>query len=483
MSTEEEYNKLIADKLHARRFEASEQDWDAALALIEAHDKKKKRRFLFWLFPGAGLVTIGILLFAIYPFEKNDQTAFVQIKPEDVKAIAPLQAESEKNIEKITTKEENNDRENKVKADIEAAEQKDILNTEAKARSSKIADKNRTAEFPNVTASENSTTKTNPENNALVVIKKLKPKKIVNADASQQKENVAITNSKPKKEEPKKEMLPLVTHPVLSKENEPAITTIASSITATPETTLLNPILNDSIPEEKKDSMPAITNAVAKVDSAAKVEKFLDPIVPSSSRFEFYALGAGQLTPVKDQQKLIDKINPMGGLYFVRSFVNGVGFGSGIFYAIYSANTLNPRIYRSVSQEFGYKASVIEIAPEKLHYGRMPVFATYSFKKNRIFLGVQASYMVLCRSSVSTYSESYKVISDQKTERTFGYNNGISKFDVSLMFAYSRTVYQKFGLGVGMDYGFKDTKNNTYFGSTAFERNISFQLLLTYKIR
>jgi len=487
MSKEEEYNKLIADKLNARSFESSEQDWNDALDLIEAHDKKKKRRFLFWIIPSAGLLITGALWIALSPSQTNDPTELAQVKKETEKLI--VQTEQNQNKEQIRSElaDENN---NNV-AIKKLAELNESVNAEQKNKISSVVDqnkavkKNRSTENSIETPSENNNSKENKNNKKVAITKKRSNTKTTTVSKiSKQKEETVKELSKPKKDEGKTEEIRIAADPPKTKESDSEITVASFQTKTTSETPLLNSALNDTTTTEKKETLPELKNTITKVDSAIKTEKFLDPILPPSSRFEFYALGSLQYTSVKDpSQKLLDKLNPMGGLYFVRSFVNGTGFGSGLFYSVYSANTLSPKTYKSVSQEFGYKALVTEISPDKFHYGRIPVFATYSFKKNRIFFGVQASYMLICRSIVSSYNESYKTISDQKTERTFGYTNGINKFDVSLMCAYSRPIYQKFGLGIGMDYGFKDTKDNAYFGSKAIERNMSFQLFINYKIR
>lgn len=470
MSTEEEYNKLMSDKLNARSFEPSEQDWDAALALIEAHDKKKKRRFFFWLIPGLGLIITGAIVFALYLFQNADKKIFAQADQNRTTTINQTQNELKSTKETQTTEEDITNK-NKVVKEQEKVERKDLTVIE-------------TTEASKITASENSDTKANSENNiSNAKVKKQVTKSYTASNSIPQKKEKIANASQPKKEDGL-EATPLANDPQVTKELEPVNTYTASLSTQTSQNTNLTSALANTTVIEKQDTLTKVETQITKVDSASKIEKILDPIVPPTSRFEFYALGSGQYTPVKDpSQKIIDKLNPMGGLYFVRSFVNGFGFGSGLFYSVYSASTLDPKTYRSVSQEFGYKALVTEIAPDKFHYARIPLFATYSFKKSRLFFGAQACYMVYNRSAVSTYRESYTVISDQQTKHSFGYSNGLNKMDVSIMFAYTRQVYQKFGLGIGMDYGFKDTKSNAYFGSTKFDRNMSFQLLLTYKLR
>ena len=481
MSIEEEYNKLMSDKLNARSFEASEQDWDAALALIEAHDKKKKRRFLFWILPTGGLLLTGVIIFALLPSQTDHNLAVAQAKDE-LTTIAQPQAKVEE-LTTLSAEEQKNKSENKTSTQTKEVETTAVVNTAQKSGAEKNERKKDQKQVVTEGTPENKPSNGAHENkDGATTTKKKRSETNTTSNSAKQEEKIVAVIPKIEKEEKRSEITSLASNPSIKKEPEAAITT---TVTSTETATLIpkEETASTTTPE-KNDPVVVPEKEVAKVDSAAKTEKILEPIVPSTSRFEFYALGAGQFTPIKDpSQKFFDKINPMGGLYFVRSFVNGFGFGSGLFYSVYSASTLDPRVYRSVGQEFGYKALVTEIAPDKLHYGRVPLFLTYSFKKNRIFAGVQTSYIALVRSKVYTYNEAYGVNNDQKTEHTFGYTNGISKFDVSINLAFSRTVYQKFGLGIGMDYGFKDVKDNAYFSSNKFDRNISFQLLLTYKLR
>ncbi len=59
---ENNLDKYFQDKLHERKFEMKEEYWLGAQKLLEADERKRKRRVLFWWFSGGlGLLLVGLM--------------------------------------------------------------------------------------------------------------------------------------------------------------------------------------------------------------------------------------------------------------------------------------------------------------------------------------------------------------------------------------------------------------------------------------
>lgn len=470
MSLEEEYNKIISDKLDSRSFTPTEEDWQDALVLIKANEEKNKRRFFIWFF--LFVVIGGATLLYIVNTNNVTESRALSDKTEKNNLNFNLSEQTSNGIN-FDVKKKNTGTAGIKKTD-EVSELQNSVEEKNKLSNGSSEKENTNPASPKSALNNSASTKQNIRKTT-ITNKITYPSK-----ATEQKNNVEAKASD--KGVIAQERDDAKSYDDKTKQNNDVkpIDELAINISKS----LSNA---DSLPRQiLKDSVATLPLITAKKDSA------ITQLVPATeteklnkvNTFEIFAIGGIQYTPIKNAGGSISKfINPGGGLYFIRTFSNGFGFGSGCLYSIYSANEQEPRKFSSVIQEFGYKKQVIEISPTKFHYLKIPILASYSFGKNKIFFGPQFSYMINCRSSINTYEESYGVISNLKNTRSFGYLNGINKYDVSFLLSYSRSVYRRFGVGASFDYGLIDTKKDSYYQSNNFDRNISIQVFINYKIK
>lgn len=257
-----------------------------------------------------------------------------------------------------------------------------------------------------------------------------------------------------------------------------------SSTTIVPAETSNVPLENTGSKEEKlsvwdkikmdmiltRDSIPEIVL----VDAPEK------PITPSIAMLPWNFSIAGGGNYVNGFS-----FNPIQGIEISKAIKPYLEIGTGAYYTYLSIHSGGVKtITTHTEYGFGYKADVTEIKTNKLHYVVIPVFAKVNNVdgKNSFIIGANMFALFTASNSVSTYKESYGEKQGTVSKKTTGYSNGINTYDIGLLVGYKRHLFWNIGAAVYFNYGLMDIKKNEYYNSTKFERNISGQFMLTYKL-
>ncbi len=176
--------------------------------------------------------------------------------------------------------------------------------------------------------------------------------------------------------------------------------------------------------------------------------------------------------------------NPIQGIEISKAIRPYLELGTGAYYTYLSINSGAVKtITTHTEYGFGYKADVTEIKTNRLHYVVIPVYAKVNVDdKNSFIIGANAFALLTASNSVTSYRESYGQKQETVSKKTTGYSNGINSYDIGLLVGYKRHLFWNIGASIYFNYGFMDIKKNEYYNSSKFERNMSTQFMLTYKL-
>jgi len=462
MSLEEEFNNEIKNKLDSRSFEYHEASWEKANALIQDAQKKKKRRFFFYLL-SLGVILTGIIFSLQYPFNKIENSI--------------AKKETTENI----TKDQNSD-------SIETIKQSPTSANETN-NNLEIVNKELPKEKPNkeVKQEEKITSSSSISNATIKNVEKNKGNLSTNnliADANYNEQTKG-------KAELKITSMPK-TKSKISASKESSNRTFKTQDADIKENgkveAEIKNIKKDSLVDEKpievvKTTLPAKDSTPIVTTNTPGTETKKDSTKKKIDKLQIFAFAGVAFTPGYVKPISIkESVNPSVGILVHQTLKPDFGIGIGLFYTIYGNISENPKVFKNTSQDFGYKNETTEIKQSRLHYLKLPLMFDYSKGKNNFILGAQFMYLVTGSSNVTTYKESYGLKTDNSSKKVYGYINGLSPYDVSIIAGYRRQITNKISLQILVDFGFMDVKNNTYFNSMDFDRNKSLQLNLGYKL-
>lgn len=464
MNLEEDFNNEIKNKLDSRTFEYSEASWEKANALIQDAQKKKKRRFFFYLL-SAGVILIGTIISLQYPFG-SENTSIVK-KEKNYKA-SEIENTNSNESDKTTLITKNNtaNSETKIRNITTSTPQStgeikhEKINSEARLVNSnvnvtKVNKPKSGGAQNNVTKETNYTEHTNGE--AEIKISTIHKSKDKTTEPKSTSDNIAKTE------------------PLEIKENGNATVEIKSIPPDSLQEKKTNDVVKAILPE--KDSLPKNTTNIV----ATETKK--DSTKNKNDKLQIFAFAGAAFTPGYVKALSIkESINPSVGIFIRKTFKPNFGIGIGLFYTIYGNISESPKVFKNTSQDFGYKNETTEIKQSRLHYLKLPVMFDYEKGKNNFSIGVQLMYLITGSSKVTTYKESYGLKTDNASKKVYGYTNGFSSYDVSIILGYRRQITNKISVQFLLDIGFMDVKNNSYFNSNTFDRNKSLQLNLGYKL-
>lgn len=466
MNLEEDFNKEIKDKLDSRTFEYSEASWEKANALIQDAQKKKKRRFFFYLLSAGVILLITIFCFQ-YPFGKIENTISQKLA-----------------IETITKQEVITAKENKQQ---NLDSNNDITNQNIEATST---NENAIKEpiTSNVTPKKEGSIKTTP--NSKVSINKVNKSK---SNVSENKIHTEHNYSEHTKGEVEIKMTSIPKTKNKNSANEEIQDSIVSvqKVEAREKGKAAVEIKNfkkDSLVEEKpieivKTNLPAKDSTPTIITNTLVTETKKDSTKNKIDKLQIFAFAGVAFTPGYIKNISIkESVNPSVGIFIRKTLKTNFGTSMGLFYTIYGNIVESPKVFKNTTQDFGYKNETTEIKQSRLHYLKLPIMLDYNKGKNNFSIGAQFMYLVTSSSRVTTYKESYGLKADNSSKKVYGYTNGFSSYDVSVILGYRRQITNKVSIQTLLDFGFMDVKNNSYFNSTAFDRNKSLQLNLGYKL-
>lgn len=465
MNLEDEFNNEIKNKLDSREFEYSEASWIKANALIQEAQKKKKRRLFFYLL-SAGTILLGTIFYFQYPFGKTENTISQNLASETI---------TKQDI--ITTKE---NKQQNLDSNNEITNQ-NIVATSTKENTIKEPITS------NVTTEKLGSMKTTP--NSKVSINKVNKSK---SDVSKNNTITELNSSEHTKGEAEieissitktknKNSTPQIKDSIVSLQN------IEGSENGKTGVEIKN-LRKDSLVDEKpietvKTTLPAKDSTPSIITNTLVTETKKDSTKKKIDRLQIFAFAGAAFTPGYIKNISIkESVNPSVGIFIRKTLKPNFGIGIGLFYSIYGNIVETPKVFKNTTQDFGYKNETTEIKQSRLHYLKLPIMLDYNKGKNNFSIGAQFMYLVTGSSNITTYKESYGLKVDNSSKKVYGYLNGFSSYDISVILGYRREITNKVSMQILLDFGFMDVKNNSYFNSTAFDRNKSLQLNLGYKL-
>ncbi len=438
MNEKEEFEDIIASKFSEAEFPFDEANWDNAEEMISSFRKKeKRRRFGFVFFSGIVLGIIVMLPFVIKLNEKPSNPIVEVINPSNENSnTQPLNTGTQPENK---TKEINEGEPNAVTKEIAEVIKKEKSNDLLIDRSSTNIEQ-KIAEEPALTGhlSGNKIRKNRTYAGQLV------------------SHNSGIRMKQRK----------LKFQPVLT-------THLPASITAAEpnkqELSLLEKLDNTIIPEKDSIQTVALLSDPENIVNKNK-SSLMHPWTFSA------AMGGNYVNSFS--------FNPIQGIEISKSISSHFEIGTGVYYTYLTINSGAVKTIITHSNfDFGYQKDVTEIKTNKLHYAVIPVFAKFNLNdKNSFIMGANMFALFTSSNSVTTYKEVYGEKQASVTKKTSGYSNGINTYDVGLLFGYKRQLFGNLGAAIYFNYGLMDIKKNDYYNENKFERNISGQFMLTYKL-
>jgi hypothetical protein len=469
---ESENNKIIRGKLDGRAFEPSQAKWDAALLLIKRQEKKKKRRLLLYLF------SVSALLLSSGYFHLNSE-AFHQIKHNKVAkskkpklstqmpfnaASTNIRNEVKKSDEQLTSHKL---KQNEKKSENKAHEQPNKKNLSLKP---KEIENHNIQQLPKTGKKSETNNYLHPHalkiNDTSVVLNKAK---YLSGDNSlnhinETNNNRSIVSDTMHEtaflEHEINRIVPL--EPPVNKDTSTAMYQVKKSIA-----------INADIKTDTGSIKPVASAMVLQIDTNLK----------KIDVFELYALIGVLYTPgFATNTSSLNGFNPMAGILITKLYKNNYGISVGCHYALYSCVYKQSKVYTSTFQEFGNTNYVTEINYNRMHYLKVPLIFSHHYQNNSFGFGCTFGYLLTGSSTLKTYHESYGVIKNAHSVKYYGYTNGFKPFDVSCILSYRRKLFRNTGIGITVEFGLTDVKNNSFFNSSTFERNNSIQLFLSQKL-
>lgn len=175
-------------------------------------------------------------------------------------------------------------------------------------------------------------------------------------------------------------------------------------------------------------------------------------------------------------------INPVLGGGYSHAFTKRLRIEAGLQFTTIGKASDSSRIYTSQNFGFGLEQERTEIGLQRLHYVAMPIQLRIAFgRKNALLAGVTPHYLFTAESRVRTYTLSHSTITNDKTTRVFGYNQGLRQTDLLVNAGYARSISDRLAVSAVFNFGLTDIKDNAYFRFEKTERHKNLQLLLLYK--
>lgn len=425
MNQTEKFEDIIASKFSEAEFPFDERNWDRVEEKIDAHHKKEKRKRFAFIF-SSGII-LGLLVMLPFIGKKN--------------ATTPTNTESIVVSKELTTESDVADKalqeQNKALAELK----QQLALAEQKANELNAKNKELIAENKKKVENRNALSGLTKGNSTSATAIASGNGKNVNVPFFMQ--NKAIAKQQP---------------------------TETSILLATAKPDYLRKItLNLDALQNNAPASDALNNNYVKVD--------FKNLKSTKKAWNFTAAVGGNFTNTFSS-------NPIQGIEASKPLGEKLEVGTGAYYTYLTVLSGNIKtIVLDTKYDFGYQSDVAEIKTNKLHYVVIPVFAKYNINpKNAVIAGANIYTLVTSSNSYTTYKESYGEKTNVLSKKTAGYSNGVNNYDIGLLAGYKRHLFGQMGAAVYLNYGLKDIKKNDYFNENKFERNVSAQVMLTYKL-
>jgi hypothetical protein len=176
-------------------------------------------------------------------------------------------------------------------------------------------------------------------------------------------------------------------------------------------------------------------------------------------------------------------LNAFGGLNYEMKVKNILNFGIGAQF--YNIGHINKSFYdrQNFEYDFGSNGHFTSITANSLYYIGIPVkVSRYITKSGKIGLGLNAGFLVGGKNTVTTYDESDLVKTNVKTTTGKGVYEGLNTTNVMMSVFYTQHLSRRFSLNGEFIYGLSDTYKKAASLNSAKENNMGVRLSLQFTI-
>jgi hypothetical protein len=457
MNNEEQiFKSLLKEKLDAQTFEFDEENWLKANQMIEASQKRSKRRFLpLFLFLFFIIGAVSFLIISVKANEavvsKSDNSTNTDVISNDKKPEAEMGQKTELAIppsqsKAITTKK--------------VTDKDALYTTLVKTKQQQ----------KNVVNNKSSKTK------QLTSAKKVKRTQLTYKKRSKQDYSTYITYTQGKS--------------VIKKQTDIEQESVTSDVsTNAPE--VIEDLPQSTMNISTKDSVPPlilIETAVLVSNTCLPVTNTSKNVVlqkDSTKRFKHFfgiELGASYLIGWKNPTKKdAYGVNPHLGFNYTNLLPSNFFYSTGAYYTTVTNLFYSKHVVKNTRYRYSEESNVFEFTPTTLHYIALPLKVGYVLNpKNSIGIGGTVAYLFHTNGNVLIYSDQGGKQANTTTLKTSGYTQGFSSSDIQLNLFYRRQLFKNIIGNVELMYGITDVKNDAFFKYANKENNTGIKVTFIY---
>ena len=515
----DKFEKNVKNNYGNQEFPFDEQNWEKAAKLIDASRQGKNRGGIFLLSAVALLCTTGL----VYYFGFSDSNKALQKNnlASNQVVTANETVVANKEIAQVNeTSTINNDA--KVNSNSNATENNSnetaIVNEVAKTNSSTV--KSNSKNTTGVITNE----KNVAENKASNLTNETKAEeKTANSNPTSESTPNNTQNSKSEKSTQKsgsKNTIPTVLGATIAQNTTKPSNTTNTTNNENANTNKIGIITNTSVAEPTEEKTATVTDSTNAIVSASikPTESVVVDSVPAirKSRADSLAAmmpkgdGVSYATNVKEKHNAknilfmeagttyllgwngggkneADGFNLLAGVNFQHYFTGSIAAQIGVQYSTIGNLTHTSHTISTVKYDLGVEQDVTSIKYQTLHYLVAPIKLTFNAgDKNIIGIGANVAYLLNSNSKkekYKTYSSDPNATKNNLTStKESGYVQGFNPYDIQISASYRRKLYKGLSAQAEFFYGLTDTKNNSFFKSNVFDRNVGFKISLCYDL-
>ena len=413
----EHLDHYFKEKFNQRPLEFKEEHWEAALELLE--QKKRKRRFFFWLWGGLGFALLsigGYLLYQSYDLKQPIQSFYIPMSGMEQATIS--------------TAEHFND-------SFDSTKEVPVLDNALQAESIPSTQKKRTtpkrfiAPSNTVEINEEKTNAFNP--------------KIVEKEHS---DDFVKTSTGNKKRNERK----------LVKEKEK----VSKTIDLEQGTTLpqANRWTNDPIESWKAGPL----DLPLRMFIFPSKEEEKAPIQKSFRHWKWGFAADVMLYPYRNEANESVIGWRLGGVVQYR-FSSEWSLASGLGYRLRTGQFSFAKQETIASYRFGKEEEQYLLLPNQLHYLDIPIEIRYTSGKHHIGTGVRLNYLLGIRGNLRTFSEletEPNLFNTNKVDQGWIVKNGFKNTPIDVLLSYQFQLSKRFVWNVQMNYTLGSVLDESY---------------------
>lgn len=496
MKKKEQLDEWLRERLSGREFPYRDAYWEAAEAMIEAQERRRRRWFVIWL-NSLGLLLLGVALPAAIWWTTAagmDQQAPVMtvasaaqsaaIDSDCVEGLAPTATFAEADLPANTRKSSEKSR--------------SLAHTPTNTPATQPAARQSIAYSPKKTTEPLSTQQAkDPEPTAKQAIAPAPQKVSVPLSAQPQNDPSAsaLSPDQPIRSNPKLLLTPPAT-PIEAQSTasvsavptaDPILPSTASS-DALPEKTGPSPLsrsFSAGKPGLEKMDVHTETEVLAGTWALAAPARKIPPYGRHRGRHSIgLLLGTGLTSAWPDAESARQpmRVQPISGLSYRYHMGRGLSLKTGLRYQSRSGLHVS-HSYTDTDYAFGIETHTTTIAPQSLHSLEMPLLLSVPIAgRHRLQLGLDLNYLLDVYSEVQEVREDAFGVQSGSDEMAWGYRQGFRRLDVGMQAGYRFGLSRRMQVGLDVRYGLRDLTDDAFFESATPHRNVQARLVWEYDL-